>query len=179
MKTSPILHGIWLLSLAFFTSCQPQLQEIPEQVMGLAPVYATTDWRVIKVSDSRAIQKLGKMYYKDGYIFAGERGQGIHIIDNRDPFNPRRLKFIEIAGNSDVAIKGNFLYANNLFDLVVLDISNLDQIRVVSRVEKAFPNIEATPLPDNYTGFFECTDPARGVVSHWEEQLLKRPQCWR
>ncbi len=171
---------LFFLLCVGLAACHPQKQEIPEQVIGLAPVYAVGDWQAVRVSEPQPIGELGKMYFKDGFIFAGERGKGIHIIDNRDPANPKRVRFVEIAGNTDVAIKGNLLYANNLQDLVVFNIADFDNIRLENRLENVFPQaISEGNYPADYTGFFECVDPQQGVVVYWEERLLHSPQCWR
>ncbi|MCB0614690.1 MAG: hypothetical protein KDC75_15345 [Phaeodactylibacter sp.] len=171
-----LLSGIWL-SLLFQSCLDPKL-DIPEQSIGLAPIYFEGDCRDIGAEPARPIKELFKIYYKDSIIFAGEALQGIHVIDNTDPFYPEPIKFIRIPGNSDIAIKGNTLYANNLSSLVAIDISDLNDIRVASRVENAFPG-QGAPLPDGYIGFFECPDPNMGAIIGWSEKLLKRPQCWR
>lgn len=159
--------------------CVWEKVDIPEQVAGLAPIYFEGDWKAIASEPPRPIERLYKLYYKDGYIFAGESQQGIHIIDNSDPARPVKRGFIRIIGNSDIAIRGNVLYANNLTDLVALDISAIDSVRLLSRVENAFPSLSGSDVPDDYVGFFECPDPNMGVVVGWSEQILKEPQCWR
>lgn len=176
-----ILYSLLLLAGALLAGgCFEPKREIPDEVMGMAPIYSAGDWKQIAFSGPRAITALGKIYYKDGYIFAAENGEGIHIIDNSDPAHPQRIKFLQITGNTDIAIKGNTLYANNVSDLVVIDISQLDSAVVLSRISNAFPEAEAASLaPANYFGFFECVDPSRGAVVGWEEKLLNKPQCWR
>lgn len=174
--TFSLLLGLCLNVL--FSGCLEPKVDIPEQATGLAPIYYEGDWRDIGAESPRPIRELFKIYYKDSIIFAGESLQGIHVIDNTDPFYPEPIKFIRIPGNSDIAIKGSTLYANNLSGLVAIDISNLDNIRVLSRVEDAFPG-QGAPLPQGYIGFFECPDPNMGAIVGWAEKVLKRPQCWR
>jgi hypothetical protein len=178
MKNLPAL--LLLIALALLGhSCIPEKVEIPEQTIGLAPVYHEGDWKAIASEPPQSIRRLFKIYYKDNYIFAGESQQGIHVIDNTDPANPQPLHFIRIIGNSDIAIRGNVLYANNLTDLVVIDISNLNDIRLLSRLEGVFPQLAGAPIPLQYVGFFECPDEAMGTIVGWTEQLLKKPECWR
>ena len=171
-----LLSGIWLSLL--FQSCLEPKVDLPEQVTGLAPIYFEGDWRDIGAEPARPIKELFKIYYKDSIIFAGEALQGIHVIDNTDPFHPEPIKFIRIPGNSDIAVKGSTLYANNLSSLIAIDISDLNNIRVLSRVENAFPG-QGAPLPQDYFGFFECPDPNMGAIIGWSEKVLERPQCWR
>lgn len=178
MKKTTFSLALGLFLGLLLTGCLEPKVDIPEQVTGLAPIYYEGDWRDIGAEPPQPIRELFKIYYKDSIIFAGESLQGIHVIDNTDPFYPETIKFIRIPGNSDIAIKGNTLYANNLSGLVALDISNLDDIRVLSRLENAFPGGGA-PLPDNYFGFFECPDTSMGAIVGWAEKVLERPECWR
>lgn len=161
------------------SSCQ-QKEDIPELIQGLAPIYGGADWKNIKTIAPQPIELLGKIYHKNGFLFVGEVGKGIHIIDNRNPGEPKQLKFLEIDGNTDIAIKGNVLYANNAKDLVVLDISNLDEVKLLKRLPDVFPLLDGSGMfPPNYSGYFECVDTKRGVVIGWEETTLKKPECWR
>lgn len=180
MKPQSLLSIAVLFLLLFVFSCTSSpLTEIPDEVVGLAPVYAADgDWDDIRSEGPRSIQQLNKIYYKDSIIFVGEANQGVHIVDNRDPAHPERIGFIALPGNSDIAIKGDVLYANNLTDLVAIDISNLDEVTVLSRVSDAFPST-GQEVPANYIGYFECPDPELGSVIGWVETTLKKPQCWQ
>ncbi|MEN0006309.1 MAG: hypothetical protein AAF798_19310 [Bacteroidota bacterium] len=172
---------LFLGSLLFLSSCFLEKVDIPEEVEGLAPIYGpATSLRSIETLEPQSIENLFRIYYKDPYIFAGELGRGIHIIDNTDATNPKKIAFLQIAGNSDVAIKGDLLYANNLNDLVVLNISDINNIQLVNRIENAFEGIGISDVfPSEFFGFFECPDPEQGVVIGWERRILTSPQCWR
>lgn len=146
-------------------------------VEGLRPVYST-DWKKISSSAPRPIGQLGKIYYKDQTIYVTEFLHGVHVIDNIDPANPTPVRFLEIPGCRDVAIRGNLMYADNATDLVVLDISDLQDIKVVNRVEGLY-STEDQAFPQSYEGFFECVDPSKGVVLGWETAQLNNPQCSR
>jgi len=177
MKIKLLTLLLILLGLSY-QSCIESTVEIPDEVTGLAPIYHEGEWKTIEAKPPRPIESLFKIYYKDSLLFVGESQKGVHVIDNSDPFNPERIKFIEIIGNSDIAIKGNVLYANNLSDLISLDISNLDDIKLLSRVEDVFPTA-GSALPDGYAGFFECPDPNMGAIIGWTETNLESPECWR
>ncbi len=86
----------------------------------------------------REINAPGRLYFKDGYMYINEAGEGIHVIDNRDPAAPRNIGFVTIPGNFDLAAKGNYLYADSYIDLVVLDISDPGNIQEVNRMESVF-----------------------------------------
>lgn len=82
----------------------------------------------------------GKIYLKGNYIFVGEAGKGIHVINNADKTAPENVGFINIPGNNDMAVLGNILYADSYVDLVAIDIGNLQDIKEVKRLENIFPN---------------------------------------
>ncbi|MEZ0540448.1 LVIVD repeat-containing protein [Fibrella arboris] len=92
----------------------------------------------VGVDRARGLVNPGKIYTKDGYLFINELKQGIHVIDNRNPSDPKSLLFISIPGNGDIAIRDNFLYADSYMDLVTFDISNLTDIHEVARTQNVF-----------------------------------------
>lgn len=81
------------------------------------------------------INESGKIYAYENYIFINDKYKGVHVIDNSDPSSPTKVAFIKIAGNVDISVKNNFLYADSLTDLVVLDISDINNIEIVNRLE--------------------------------------------
>ena len=95
--------------------------------------------QAVKVVAPQDMHEPGKIYAKGNYLFINEVNKGIHIIDNANPATPRKISFIQIDGNIDMAVKGNILYADNYIDLVALDISNPLDVKLVKRVENIFP----------------------------------------
>jgi len=61
------------------------------------------------------------------------------------------------------AIRDNALYADSYIDLVTLDISDMDNIYEVSRVEDVFPYNSRQNIPDNVR-LSGNIDRSRGVV---------------
>jgi hypothetical protein len=179
MKHWPLPLVLAVLVVLAQPGCIQPKVEIPAQTIGIAPIYFEGDWQAIASEPPRPIERLFKLYYKAPYLFAGESQQGIHIIDNSDPANPQPVAFIRIIGNTDMAVLGNVLYANNLSDLVGIDISALPEVRLASRLPGVFPGVEGALVPENYVGFFECPDPALGTIVGWVEQVLIAPECWR
>jgi hypothetical protein len=80
----------------------------------------------------------GKIYLINSYLFINEVGQGIHIINNMDKRNPVNLGFINIPGNFDMAVKGNILYADSYIDLLAIDITDINDVHIVKRLEGVF-----------------------------------------
>ena len=92
----------------------------------------------VEVTVPRSIEAPGKIYVYQDYIFVGDVDSGIHVIDNSDPKLPKAIKFIEIPGNEDISVKDNFLYADSATDLVVFDISDINNVSIIERLEDVF-----------------------------------------
>ncbi|MEM9141457.1 MAG: hypothetical protein AAGA86_00630 [Bacteroidota bacterium] len=100
----------------------------------------------IDILPPQPIEESGKIYaYKD-YIFVNDKYRGVHIIDNSNPTNPQKINFIAIAGNVDISVKGNFLYADSLMDLLVFDISNINDIQEVNRLQDVLRDYLVWPV---------------------------------
>ncbi len=177
-----IKFSLFALILFIFGGCEVlSTSEIdpPGIVEGVKPIYASSEnWNVITSMEPQPIKNLGKIYYKYPYIFVNERNKGIHILDNTTPENPLPIRFIEVLGSEDIAIKGNYLYADNITDLVTIDISDIENIEVTSRVADLYAEAKKE-YPDGYTGYFECVDPSKGIVAGWEKTTLDNPACLR
>ncbi len=116
--------------------------EVTNEYVYYEPVYATVGEirEGVNLLPPQPVQEVGKIYFKEGILFINEPGEGIHIIDNHDPANPVALKFLEIPGNFDLAIKGNTLYADSYVDLVAFDLSDISNIHEINRLEGIFKN---------------------------------------
>ncbi len=108
----------------------------------LRPVYKTKQevWSEIKSKPAKAIVNPGKISLFGSTIFLNEIDKGIHVIDNSNPSQPRNIGFIDVPGNIDLTINGNRLYADLFNDLITIDISNPQQVKVLSIKEKVFPH---------------------------------------
>jgi len=92
-----------------------------------------------KSEGPKPIETAGKIYLYGKYIFLNELNKGIHIIDNSNPSAPSNVAFINIAGNVDMAVNGNILYADSYMDLLAIDISNPLAAKESNRVQDVFP----------------------------------------
>jgi hypothetical protein len=92
----------------------------------------------VEVIAPKTIEEPGKIYVYQDYIFVGDVHSGIHIIDNSDPKSPKAIKFIQIPGNEDISVKDNFLYADSATDLVIFDISDINNVSIIERLEDVF-----------------------------------------
>ena len=92
----------------------------------------------VEVIAPKTIEEPGKIYVYQDYIFVSDVHSGIHIIDNSDPKSPKAIKFIQIPGNEDISVKDNFLYADSATDLVIFDISDINNISIIEQLEDVF-----------------------------------------
>lgn len=159
-----------IFMLTLLSACEDKLYET---FMGNAPVYMTyEDLRsAIKIEPTREIEKPGKIYFKDNYVFVNEIMEGVHVFDVTDPASPENVGFIVIPGNVDIAIKEDVLYADSYVDLVAIDVSDLDNIEEVGRVEDIFPYT----IPEYDTEYrLGEIDEDKGVVVDWEIEEVKQ-----
>jgi len=90
------------------------------------------------VRPSKAIQRPGKIYVSEDLLIIGDSGSGIHIIDNSVPANPQPLHFLEVPGSTQLYVDGRYIYTNAYYDMLKIDISDLNAINIVKRMEEAF-----------------------------------------
>lgn len=141
MKNSTV--GFFILFLAF--SLQSCLKDTCENVytyQRFDPVFVKPEIlrQKIVAGSTKELVTTGKIYVYGDYLLINEPDLGIHIVDNKNPAKPEFISFVKIPGNSDLAVRNGFLYADSYIDLVVLDLKNPQNIREVYRVENAFPS---------------------------------------
>ncbi len=120
----------------------------------------------VKVQAKADLERPGKIYVKDQYLFINEIKKGIHVIDNSNPSNPRHVSFISIPGNGDMAVKGHILYADSYMDLVAIDISNPEQAYEAGRKQEAFTN-------GTFDGLSWSYNSSTGAISDQESYFLE------
>lgn len=105
------------------------------------PVYKTTDEvkAGIRSAAPATVTSPGKIFVKGSYAFLNEIDKGVHIIDYSNPAAPVNRAFVEIPGCRDMAVRGNYLYADCYTDLVTVDISNPQNVVLKSFVNGVFP----------------------------------------
>ncbi len=159
-----ILLIICMLAFIGF-GCEDKCEEFRSYVDHI-PVYETTEELRSQVAftEPAEINLPGKIYLLGQYLFINEVGKGIHVIDNQDPARPTTLGFINIPGNYDMAGKGQYLYADSYVDLLVFDVSDINNITEVNRVGGVF---------ENYYNTFGYVDATAGILVEYEERLVE------
>lgn len=120
----------------------------------------------VDVIAPQPIDESGKIYAYQDYIFINDKYKGVHVIDNSNPENPQKIAFIKIAGNVDISIKDDYLYADSIADLVVLDISDISNIVIVNRLLDVLPDNVVWPAADIFE--WEGIDYENEVLVGWE-----------
>lgn len=148
-------------------------------VSAYIPVYASKqEAEQISWQSAAAIVNAGKIATIGSRLYQVETDKGIHVIDISNPAAPVKIGFIKNSLCRELSLKGNYIYTNNVTDLIVLDVSNPNNISVSSRISNAFPDL-AIQYPPTTNCYFECADPAKGVVVQWVLQQVANPKCKR
>lgn len=147
-----------------------------EPVEGWKPIYSSdenTDEVTMKTSEP--LENPGRIYVYENYLLVNDQGKGIHIYDNTVNTNPTEVSFIGIPGNMDFSVREDVIYADNVTDMVIVEINNPSAPNYVNRIKDVFPKQQ---FPDEF-GPFECVDASKGTVIGWEKVLLDDPKCFR
>lgn len=175
MKTH---YAILLTYVVFITSgCNDASKNGNLTIEGKKPVYSKDlQWTTIEVRPAEQAQHLGKIVTYNNYIFLVDINKGVHIVNNSTPSSPQKIAFLSIPLCTDIAIKNNYLYANNGADMIVMNIANPAQAQLEKRVENVYSNLTELS-PAGYSGYFECVDETQGRVIGWIDTVLVNPKC--
>ena len=152
MKTRGLIAFSLLIvcGLLFTNAAGPYRQTYIPVFMERSELEKSVVWK----DEARELGTPGKIYSNDSYIYINEQYQGIHIINNTNPANPRNEAFIVAPGCIDMAIKGDIMYLDNSVDLVAF---SLREKEVTHRIKDVFPEPLAptnqyyfTERPDNF-----------------------------
>lgn len=124
----------------------------------------------IEFKEAKPLASTGKIYSYGIYIMINERYEGVHVFNNADPRNPRKIGFINVPGCVDMAVKNGILYVDNAVDLVAIDINAFPEISVTERVRSVFPELtppDLTFVPHEYS---PSERPENTVIVKWVKQ---------
>ena len=116
-----IAASVTWLSGCVKDNCEREWTYVESTPVWVPPTNFRTD---VESEAPRTLERPGKIYFYNDFIFINEQRQGIHGVDNSVPKNPQRGSFIPIEGNVDIAIRGNILYADHFVDLLAIDITD-------------------------------------------------------
>jgi len=181
LKLSVSSFIVCLVSLIAISGCTDHIQEKWVHKVNV-PIYQTSEQfrKSISVSAPEFLKNPGKIYAYGKYLFVNELTLGVHIYDNSTPSAPENLAFLPIAGNVDISIRNNYLYADNYVDLLIFDIRDISNIKLVKRYENIFPKV--VPAADQRLPML-AADTTKGIVVGWEikevsENVSNQIQTW-
>jgi len=149
-------------------------------VEGMSPIYVSpTDFSLVRTESPKEFDELGNIVNLGNFIFIVEKNKGIHVIDNVDPKNPVKKYFWSIPGCTEFTIEEDVLYADNSFHLLVIDISDYSNIKVLDYIKDIYEDKGLYQLrpPLTYNGYFVCADKKNGILIGWELKILTNPLC--
>ena len=149
-----------------FQSCLKDSCNGTREFVQYTPVYMTKAQfrKNIQSSETRKLENPGKMYFYQNYLFINEQGKGVHVYDMTDEKNPIKISFYDIPGNFDIAVKNNIMYADNAIDLIAIDISDINNPKMVKRIE-------------DYNGIYTNYDPQLYYVYSVKSNVITTINC--
>ncbi|MDD3779209.1 MAG: hypothetical protein PHX26_04020 [Proteiniphilum sp.] len=171
--------------LLLFAGCKDYVDEYVTYTINEPIFMSASEFRsAVAVEEPQPIEVQGKIVFFNGYLYVSQPEEGIHVIDNRDPSNPRNVAFIELLGNADMQVRNNILYADSYVDLVWFDISDPAKPVYKGRKEEIFP--QAFPLTENgfSIDYEKSMDRTNGIVIGWKtvekKELVRhyKPRWW-
>nr|MBS0038470.1 hypothetical protein [Saprospiraceae bacterium] len=158
---------------AFLLACEKE--PLLHSGMGKKPIYIPhNELNDIANLPQQEVISTGTIFLREPHFFMLEDRRGIHVYDVSDPNFPTYLTFLKIPAITDFSISGNRLYADSWRDLLTLDITDLFDIKVISRNEN---QLNPILFPELYNGIFECVDESRGAIGGWEDVYLEEAAC--
>lgn len=155
-----------VISVSALVSCMDTYTEV---YTANVPVYMSYDAlrSAVKDTSAKELENPGKIYFKDNYLLIVDKLKGFHVIDVSKPSDPKNMSFVEVPGCVDIAIKNNVLYTDSYVDMVVLDVSDINNIKEINRLKDIYPY--AVPPTDNELRIGKI-DKEKGVVVAWEQK---------
>lgn len=166
--------------------------EFPDETTGnsiteceVEPIYLS--WEKVRESGKLLSKEYGddyqqplknanKIYTYKKLLLINEERTGVHLYDNSNPDEPKYLNFISLIGNQDMAINNQYLYLDSFTDLVIFDLTQLQQDPVRKNNLFTFPDAEDN-LPSGIT-FKETPKATQGVVIGYINEAEDKFYFW-
>lgn len=128
---------LFAFSILFLSACVKDECTTTYTYQGYEAIYKsmTEIQDEIGFVDNRVLENPGKIYYYNNLILISERNEGVHVIDNSDVRKPQSLGFLTIPGNQDISMSDHYIYADTRFNIVVIDIEEVREPRIVTFIE--------------------------------------------
>jgi hypothetical protein len=158
------------------TGCYREYYRGDRVVDGYQPIYSDKSRSEVSFKASTGtLNNPGKIYIYNQYLLVNEVNAGIHVFDNSNPTAPIDLGFIEMLGNSDMAIRNDILYADHAGDLISLPFKQFETAKPAARLPI---NSWILGVPPPRFSSFECVNEDLGYVIGWKKVTLTNPDCY-
>jgi hypothetical protein len=160
-----------IIILGLFSSCTNDT----EMVLFAVPKYKSLDAirSSVNIESPRDTNSEGKIYVAENYLFYIAQNQGIHVFNNQNPASPQNVAFIRLDGVHDIAVKGHYLYADNYYDLLVFDISDINAISLEQTLDDVIEFYPVYPTEAEYFDFETSGDTNERLVGYELEYKAK------
>lgn len=98
----------------------------------------------LKFQAARKVERPTKFILYNNYLLLQDLYNGIHIIEMTNPASPQKIGFIPAGAAKDMAMKDGMLYLDCSKDMLTLDLTDFNNIRVTDVSEHAFLNSPPT-----------------------------------
>ncbi len=144
-----------LIALLVFSSCDKAGNSVTVTYQEATAIYGDLEAvRAQPLNEApRAVENPGKVYVGNDFILLGEEEKGVHVINNSDIADPQFIGFINIPGNREFFVKDNFLFAETNYDVIKVDVSDLNNIQLVDRAKNIFVETLTNPEGEDLLGF--------------------------
>jgi len=134
---------LFALSLLFafsFSSCDKDVNTVTATYQEATAIYG--DLEAVRGEalnePAKTVENPGKVYVGEHFILIGEEEKGVHVVNNSDINNPQFTNFINIPGNREFFVQGNYLYAESYYDLMKIDLTDINNVQLASRANNIF-----------------------------------------
>ncbi|MCD6542873.1 MAG: hypothetical protein J7K34_00030 [Flavobacteriaceae bacterium] len=175
MKTKIVLAIVMLFFV--LQSCNDETDGEFVLVNVATPKYMTKEAlrSSVRITSPMPIIESGKIYVYNDLVLVNDIENGIHIIDNSNPKSPKKVACIKIEASNDMEIKGDYLYVDSLMDLVIFDISDINNIKEVARLKDVFPSYVVIPFMDDLLFDYEGHTPnSDEIIIGWKVTQERR-----
>lgn len=150
-----LMLAILVCNAVFFTSCNKDISSAEVTYTKATAIYGDLEElrNIPLTAVAKELINPGKIYVSEDLLLIGEEKEGIHIYDNSDPENPINISFIQIPENKEFFVHGTTIYAESLYDMLKIDLSDKNNPTLVERVENAFASSFSNDRDEVLLGF--------------------------
>ncbi|MDY8137366.1 hypothetical protein [Aquimarina sp. 2201CG5-10] len=167
MKTIKVL-SLFLIFSVFHSCCSlfSDCDDIEDPVFSqYEPIHMDRNSfeNSILLKNPISIINSGKIYIHGDLLFINDINKGFHIYDNSDPTAPIAIRFLEVPGSTDLAIRESIIYINQATDLIAIQYNKQNHdFFLTKRITNTFPELLS---PD---GYYATNIPNTNVVVDWK-----------